>query len=68
MARGNNTSSRSFPWTSTTTSYSKPSTRTGMGEMTETKKVCPNCDGQGYYEIIPAGWVICPDCKRTSGH
>ncbi len=36
--------------------------------MTESKKGCPNCDGQGFYEIGPAGWVMCPDCKGTGGH
>ncbi len=36
--------------------------------MTEGKKGCPNCDGQGFYEVIPAGWVICHDCKGTGGH
>ncbi len=36
--------------------------------MTESKKGCPCCDGQGYYGIGPAGWVICPDCKGTGGH
>ncbi len=36
--------------------------------MTENKKECPSCDGQGHYEIIPAGWVICSDCKGTGGH
>ena len=40
----------------------------GVHAMTESKKGCPNCDGQGYYEIGPAGWVICSDCKGTGGH
>ncbi len=36
--------------------------------MTENKKGCPCCYGQGYYVIGPAGWVICPNCKGTGGH
>ena len=35
--------------------------------MTERKHKCPNCDGQGYYEIGPAGLVICPVCNGTGG-
>ena len=34
----------------------------------EKTKICPCCNGEGIYEVIPAGHCICPDCDGTGRH